>query len=180
MYTRTGVVPQRHSIEGYTAGALKGYTFAGRNLVMKRTPLTIKDIARLAGVSHATVSRVLNGRANVKESTRRTILSLVDQLNFSPNPSARALISGRRYTIGLLILYDLFQRQFPAEFLPALLAGMTTELNRRGYHLALYFDQLQHESNQVRPEMISSKQLDGLFVLTLERQAATAHKRTFS
>lgn len=138
--------------------------------------ITIKDIAKLAGVSHATVSRVLNNSAKIRPGTRERILTLVRDLNFSRNPSARSLSSGRKFAIGMLILYDPFERRYPAEFLPAVLAGMTTELNAHGYNLTLFFDQIQEQRDQVPSRWLSRSHLDGLFVLGLEREAAIAHK----
>lgn len=143
---------------------------------MKRGRLTIKDVARLAGVSHATVSRVLNKSAKVSPETRDRVLRQVERLKFSRNPSARSLISGRHYTIGLLILYDPFQRQFPTEFLPEVVAGLAPELNHHGYRLTLYLDQLQGETNQIAPELLSHRHVDGLFVLSLERAAEVAYR----
>jgi DNA-binding LacI/PurR family transcriptional regulator len=140
------------------------------------TTFTIKDIAKLAGVSHATVSRVLNNSAKIKPETRERILKIVRELNFSRNVSARSLSSGRKFTIGMLILYDPFERRYPAEFLPAVLAGMTTELNAHGYNLTLFFDQIQDQRDQVPSRRLSRNHMDGLFVLSLEREAAIAHK----
>jgi LacI family transcriptional regulator len=140
------------------------------------TTLTIKDIAKLAGVSHATVSRVLNDSAKIKPETRERILRIVRDLNFSRNSSARSLSSGRKFTIGMLILYDPFERRYPAEFLPDVLAGMTTELNAHGYTLTLFFDQIQDQRDQVPSRRLSRSHMDGLFVFSLEREAAIAHK----
>ena len=62
----------------------------------------IFDVARLAGVSHQTVSRVINNHPNVKESTRVRVERAVAQLHYSPSPAARALVSQRTRTIGLV------------------------------------------------------------------------------
>ena len=65
---------------------------------------TIDDVARLAGVSIKTVSRVVNREANVRESTRKRVDEAVAELHYSPNQSARSLASRRSFLIGLL--YD--------------------------------------------------------------------------
>lgn len=57
--------------------------------------VSIRDVARAAGVSYQTVSRVINGHTGVKESTRQSVLASIDQLGFRPNRAARALASGR-------------------------------------------------------------------------------------
>lgn len=65
---------------------------------------TIDDVAKLAGVSIKTVSRVVNREANVRESTRKRVDDAVAELHYSPNQSARSLASRRSFLIGLL--YD--------------------------------------------------------------------------
>ncbi|MFB5676140.1 LacI family DNA-binding transcriptional regulator [Paenibacillus terreus] len=62
---------------------------------------TIKDIARLANVSHTTVSRALNNSPLIKEETKRKILELAEQLNYTPNYNAKSLVMQRSHTIGL-------------------------------------------------------------------------------
>ncbi|MGJ6969308.1 LacI family DNA-binding transcriptional regulator [Streptosporangium sp. G11] len=63
---------------------------------------TITDVAALAGVSIATVSKALNGRAQVREETRQRVLRAAEKLAFQPNALARGLISGQTRTVGLL------------------------------------------------------------------------------
>ena len=63
---------------------------------------TIFDVARLAGVSHQTVSRVLNDLPNVKPSTRARVEVAIKQLRYVPSPAARALVTRRSRTIGLI------------------------------------------------------------------------------
>jgi LacI family transcriptional regulator len=67
-----------------------------------RKVATLADVARLAGVSTATASKALNGRDEVREETRRIVVSAAEQLQFSPNVLARHLLSGRSGTIGLV------------------------------------------------------------------------------
>lgn len=62
----------------------------------------IFDVARLAGVSHQTVSRVLNGLPNVRPATRERVEQAIAQLRYSPSPAARALVTRRTRTIGLV------------------------------------------------------------------------------
>jgi LacI family transcriptional regulator len=68
----------------------------------KKTSLTIKDLARLANVSVGTVSRALNGRPDVSPETRARILTLAQELGFTPSPVARELV-GLSRTVGLLL-----------------------------------------------------------------------------
>lgn len=62
----------------------------------------IFDVARLAGVSHQTVSRVLNGLPNVRPATKERVEQAIAQLHYSPSPAARALVTRRTRTIGLI------------------------------------------------------------------------------
>ena len=63
---------------------------------------TIFDVARLAGVSHQTVSRVINNHSSVRESTRDRVRQAVDQLSYRPNAAARAMVGARSRNIGLI------------------------------------------------------------------------------
>ncbi|WZL77776.1 LacI family DNA-binding transcriptional regulator [Eubacteriales bacterium mix99] len=65
--------------------------------------ITIKDVARVAGVSASTVSRALSGRTPVEESTRRKVLEAAQKLNYQPNALAKGLKEGRTGTIGLIV-----------------------------------------------------------------------------
>jgi DNA-binding LacI/PurR family transcriptional regulator len=60
------------------------------------------DVARLAGVSHQTVSRVLNGHPNVREQTRLRVRAAIAELGYRPNKAARALVTGRSQLIGVV------------------------------------------------------------------------------
>jgi DNA-binding LacI/PurR family transcriptional regulator len=63
---------------------------------------SIRDVARLADVSHQTVSRVLNDHASIRPETRERVLAVMEQLQYTPNRAARALVTSRSRTIGVL------------------------------------------------------------------------------
>ncbi|HTV12997.1 MAG TPA: LacI family DNA-binding transcriptional regulator [Acidimicrobiales bacterium] len=65
---------------------------------------SIANVASLAGVSHQTVSRVLNDHPSVSELTRARVLAAIEQLGYRPNSAARALASGRSMTLGVVAL----------------------------------------------------------------------------
>lgn len=65
--------------------------------------ITIYDVAREAGVSMATVSRVVNGNPNVKPTTRKKVLDVIDRLDYRPNAVARGLASKKTTTVGVII-----------------------------------------------------------------------------
>src|SRR3954469_9279223 len=62
------------------------------------------DVARLAGVSHQTVSRVLNNHPNVCQETARRVRAAIAELNYRPNRAARALVTGRSQLLGVIAL----------------------------------------------------------------------------
>ncbi|MGD0097903.1 MAG: LacI family DNA-binding transcriptional regulator [Terracidiphilus sp.] len=83
--------------------------------MVKRKP-TMSDVARLAGVGTMTVSRVLNGTANVAEETARRVQTAIEQLQYRPNELARAFRGHRSRCIGLILpyLYDPFFASKPS------------------------------------------------------------------
>ena len=90
---------------------------------------TIKDVARVAGVSVATVSRALNGRANVTAQTRERVLGVVAQLRFVPSSAAQSMITRRTHTVGAL-LPDLH-----GDYFSELIRGIDLAARARGLHL---------------------------------------------
>lgn len=70
---------------------------------MEKQTVTIYDVAREAGVSMATVSRVVNGNPNVKPTTRQKVFDVIDELDYRPNAVARGLASKKTTTVGVII-----------------------------------------------------------------------------
>jgi LacI family transcriptional regulator len=91
--------------------------------------VTIKDVAREANVSVATVSRALNGHQNVAEEVRQRVVSVANRLQYSPHHAARSLSSRRTSTIGV-VLPDLY-----GEFFSELMRGIDQVARERGLHL---------------------------------------------
>ena len=85
----------------------------------KGDAVTIHEVARAAGVSPMTVSRVMNGNSNVREATRELVLRAVKELNYSPNPAARSLAAAQGTRIGLVYTNP------SAAYLSELLVGET-------------------------------------------------------
>jgi LacI family transcriptional regulator len=96
-----------------------------------RGTITIEDVARAAGVSAMTVSRVINGGKNVRESTRVAVLEAVRNLNYSPNTAARSLAAGEATHIGLLYANP------SAAYLSQFLIGALHAARRAGAHLVI-------------------------------------------
>jgi len=97
----------------------------------RRGTITIEDVARAAGVSAMTVSRVVNGGRNVRESTRDAVLAAIGKLNYSPNTAARSLAAGEATHIGLLYANP------SAAYLSQFLIGALEAARRAGSHLVI-------------------------------------------
>jgi LacI family transcriptional regulator len=96
-----------------------------------RRGITIHDVARKAGVSPMTVSRVVNGERNVRETTREAVLAAVKDLRYSPNPAARSLAGAQSARIGLLYSNP------SAAYLSEFLLGALDESSRKSAQLML-------------------------------------------
>ncbi len=92
---------------------------------------SIKEVALKAGVSIATVSRVINDKGPVAEETRRRILATIDQLRYVPHGAARSLITNQTDTIGVL-LPDLY-----GEFFSEVIRGIDLAARRSGFHVLI-------------------------------------------
>jgi LacI family transcriptional regulator len=92
---------------------------------------TIEDVAREAGVSAMTVSRVINHGKNVRESTRAAVLEAIERLNYSPNTAARSLAAGQATHIGLLYANP------SAAYLAQFLIGALHAARSAGVHLVI-------------------------------------------
>jgi LacI family transcriptional regulator len=93
--------------------------------------VTIKDVAREANVSVATVSRVLNGSGPVSEKTQRLIREVAGRMRYVPHSGARSLITSKTQTLGVL-LPDLY-----GEFFSEVIRGMDDTAQRNGFHLLI-------------------------------------------
>lgn len=92
---------------------------------------TIKNVAELAGVSVATVSRFINESGYVSEASREKISAAIKELNYTPNEVARSLFKKTSKLIGLLI------PQIDNPYFSTLIKGVESECNERGYHLII-------------------------------------------
>src|SRR5262245_51767202 len=119
---------------------------------------TIKDVAREAGVSVATVSRVLNDSALVSEATREIVREVATRLNYWPNGAARSLITNRTNAIGAL-LPDLF-----GEFYSEVLRGMDLTARKAGLHLLVSSSHADTEEVVAALRMMRGR-IDGLIVM---------------
>ena len=120
---------------------------------------TLKDVAKLCGVSSMTVSNVLNGRdKEVGLGTRKRILKAIEDLEYRPNFAAKGLRAQRTYAIGMLILDDV-PEFLNDPFTTQVVAGLSNFATDRGYSLIL--QGLRSQSTSTLP-MLGHLQTDGV------------------
>jgi LacI family transcriptional regulator len=119
---------------------------------------TIRDIARVAGVSVATASKGLNGKGRMRPETRLRILDAARELDFRPNRNASSLTTGRTFTVGLLT------RDGYGRFTPPLLAGVEDSLSVDTASLLLCDARRDAVRERHYLDVLASRRVDGLIV----------------
>lgn len=127
---------------------------------LEKSRATIKDVARAAGVSPATVSQALNGGRPVAESTRARIGEVVAELGYQPNAFARGLRTLRSHLVGV-VLPDLSN-----PFYPTLVRGLQDELSASGYHALIVNTDADWEQERELVSELVHRQVDGLVLIT--------------
>lgn len=120
---------------------------------------TIKEIARLAGVSTTTVSRVLNQNGYVSESKREKILQLIEQLDYTPNQNAVSLKKGKTHILALAATYF-------SDTLAVFLRSFTLKAQQEGYQIQLILTDGALEAEEKVLELLRKKQVDGICLFT--------------
>ncbi|ONI67154.1 hypothetical protein BWI15_28750 [Kribbella sp. ALI-6-A] len=129
-------------------------------------PLTSKDLARLAGVSQATVSRVLTNSPKVTPQTRARVLRVLEEANYTPNALARAMKTGRTGTIGV------FVTRVTSPFHAQLLDEIGRGLSAAGLHMILW--NIEHEQPESLGTILQQRLVDG-FMVTSASYASPLH-----
>ncbi|HXF85957.1 MAG TPA: LacI family DNA-binding transcriptional regulator [Anaerolineales bacterium] len=125
--------------------------------------LTLEDIARQAGVSRSTVSRVINGSPNVRESVRKRVLEVIQQTGYHPNAAARTLASQRSWTLGLVLPHSV-SVFFTDPYFPHLTKGIAQACNQYNYTLALFLVGTKEDEEKIFPRISRKGLLDGVLV----------------
>lgn len=136
---------------------------------MREEIVTIRDVARQAGVSPSTVSHVLNGKdRHVGPAKREKVLEVIRELNYRPNAIARSMIRRATFTIGLVIteLYNPL-------FVPVT-EGVAEVLRAEGYHIVLASANQPEEEAQAI-ETLREQQVDGFIFMSLSLRYPNDH-----
>jgi len=135
----------------------------GRELKARRdAPVRLKDIARDLDLSTVTISKVLRGHSDIGEETRKRVLKRMEELNYQPNFAARALITGRTWTIGLVVP-DLLHPFF-AQIAKALSAG----IRGQGYSLMITSSEEDPELERQEIEQLLARRVDAIVIASAQ------------
>ncbi|HWI70443.1 MAG TPA: LacI family DNA-binding transcriptional regulator [Baekduia sp.] len=99
---------------------------------------TIRELARLSGVSIGTVSRALNGYTDVRPETRERIIRLAEELDYTPSASARALVTQRSHVVGVFLNTGEGHPDLQHPFFHEVLAGVQETIGAQGFDLLLF------------------------------------------
>lgn len=125
--------------------------------------LTLEDIAKQAGVSRSTVSRVVNEFPNVNEDVRKRVLDVIQKTGYHPNAAARSLASQRSWTLGLVIPQSVYQF-FTDPYYPYLTKGIAQACNDYNYTLALLLVSSKEDEKKIFTRATRKGLLDGVLV----------------
>ncbi len=125
----------------------------------KSEPATLLDVARLAGVSPSTVSRILNGTARVADEKRHAVEAAIQKLKFRPNLSARGLRSGSTRTIGVLT------QELESPYFARAAKGVDEALVGSGYTPIVVPGHWNPREELERVGLLTSRKVDGIIIL---------------
>jgi DNA-binding LacI/PurR family transcriptional regulator len=127
--------------------------------------VTMDEVARVAGVSQATVSRVVNGNPRVNSEAKRQVERAIERLGFVPNIAARTLVTRRSDSIGVVIT-EPTTRVFGDPFFAQVLRGVSTALAARRQKLVLFLPQDPAEERDLAP-YLAAGHVDGVIMYSL-------------
>jgi LacI family transcriptional regulator, galactose operon repressor len=128
-------------------------------------PLTLEEIAKQAGVSRSTVSRVLNEHPNVSADARQRVLAVTQRLDFQPNVAARSLALGRTQIIGLVIP-ERVSSLFTDPYFPMLIQGVSAASNAHDYSVMLWLADPDYERRRIR-KIVQGGMIDGVIIASM-------------
>ena len=125
-----------------------------------RPTATVHEVARVAGVSAATVSRLLNGTAKVSDDKRQAIEEAIERLNYRPNVLAQNLKTGSSRTIGVLT------QSLASGYFADAMAGVDEALQGTGYAPLIVSGHWHADEEAQRIELLIARRVDGLVILS--------------
>ena len=129
------------------------------------TGRNILEVAELAGVSTATVSRVVNGRSTVDKRLAKKVRQAIEQLGYFPNPQARALVSGRSRVLGLLI------SEITNPFYPELIQSFEDYASDNDFEVMMGSVISKQERTRVFIRRLVQRRVEGVAVMTFRAES---------
>ncbi len=126
--------------------------------------ITIKDVAKKAGVSPATVSRVIADNPRISIKTKQKVREVMETMGYYPNFQARNLVANNTRTLGV-IMENSAALAFQNPFFPEVLRGISTQAHDSKYGLYLSTGATQEEIYQEVVEMVQGRRVDGIILL---------------
>ncbi|MCF6094274.1 LacI family transcriptional regulator [Microaerobacter geothermalis] len=126
--------------------------------------VTIKDVAKLAGVSPSTVSRVIANNPRISPATSRKVKEAMEHLGYHPNVMAKSLVSRSTQTLGI-ILPRSADELFLNPFFPEVLRGINAYANYTGYDLLMSAGSTEQEEKEAFNRMVFGGRVDGVILL---------------
>jgi LacI family transcriptional regulator len=128
---------------------------------MKR--LTLEEIGEIAGVSRATVSRVINNHPNIRPEVRERVKKVIAETGYQPNLAARSLASNESKILGL-IMPSILQSAFTDPYYPRLVQGISRACNENDYTVSLFLFQTEEEEERMIQRIAGNGLIGGLIV----------------
>jgi len=119
---------------------------------------TIYEVSKLAGVSLATVSRVINNNTRVRDKTRQKVEDAMSELDYRPNSIAQSLASNRTNSIGIMV------SELNGSFFGQMMAGIESELRAAGKHVIITTGHSEEQREKDGIEFLKSRNCDALIV----------------
>jgi LacI family transcriptional regulator, galactose operon repressor len=129
-------------------------------------PQNLEDIARLAGVSRSTVSRVINHHPNVSQRTRDRIMKVIEEQGFRPNLAARALVTQQTRCLSLVIPQAVAET-FTDPYFPTLVQGVAQKANQCDYSVVLWIGNSAEEEERLCERILNHSLFDGLILASV-------------
>lgn len=130
-------------------------------------PVTMKDIARDLGVSVITISKVLRNHQDIGEATRERVLKRVKELNYQPNRTARSLVTGRSFTIGLVV------PDLEHPFFGEIAKAIARSIRSRDYGLIIASSEEDPAIESREIESLIARQVDAIVLASVQSSASS-------
>ncbi|KQL50743.1 LacI family transcriptional regulator [Heyndrickxia shackletonii] len=127
--------------------------------------VTIKDVAKLAGVAPSTVSRVIANNPRISDSTKKKVRDAMDYLGYHPNINARSLAARSTQALGL-VMPSSADKAFQNPFFPEVIRGISTKAHEKGFALYISTGMNEAEIFDGVVEMVQGRRVDGIILLS--------------